>query len=551
MAPLRWLGHPLLLLGALFWITNTHAFTPVHQRVRRVSTSLWQQELQPEEDPRHRSNKLASPERPTLTNPEVPLPPLHPPKPKIVVLGASGQIGRLVVRQLLESSLDITIVALVRNYDKACRVLYDDFVVAQKQKKGPKLQIVQGDLVPPEDLPGYTERDHEEVEWQQRAFSAAQFYGNSLQDYDNRHDGGWIDPNEALQDAIQGCSTIISCVGSVRPTALWSDFLARPLWRILRPNVSSWCQDPRHPYYVQYKSHWKALSYAEREQRKKEAADLDAPRIRFVRISDLCVSQQPWHFVPLLTNIFHSMVFRYHDMTDEMLKASSLIDTVILRPGDLVDEERDAATTALQVDPSGWVPTPARVGREDVASLAVAAALFDTSLGRQKKAVLRGEPAADQDPKSKTAFHYTLGVRWVGEDMKPYPAQGCKADGHPTADACLRSILRTLKKQGKRERRLNLARSKAKYANVARLATTLSGRRKQKPFGICAAIPVYLFLGLLAKTLLQSTPPAWVAPFAQRASRGVATLTTLLYRYASALVRQPLFAARTKTYISL
>jgi hypothetical protein len=61
-------------------------------------------------------------DRPTLTQTETLGPRVVPSKPKIVVLGASGKIGRLVVRQLLESSSSLEdapiVVAFVRDYDK-------------------------------------------------------------------------------------------------------------------------------------------------------------------------------------------------------------------------------------------------------------------------------------------------------------------------------------------------------------------------------------------------------------------------------------------------
>ena len=296
-----------------------------------------------------------STDRPTQTTLDVIGPPIIPAKPKIVVLGASGRIGRLVVKQLLEmKSVDMTIVALVRDYDKAVKVLYDDgeFAAARSSKKGPKLQIVQGDLVPPEDLPGFAGYDPDEEEvWLAKAESASKFYdGTTVKDYDNRDD--LPDINESLEYAIKHSTTIISCVGSVRPTNIWTDVLARPFTRLLRPDVSRWCNDNRHPYYVHYASTRKALGYAEREQLRREAAaeaieeermsdeKISVPKIRFIRISDLCVSQKPWDFVPLLTNIMRSVVFRYQEMAEQLLDQSALVETVVLRPGDLVDEER-------------------------------------------------------------------------------------------------------------------------------------------------------------------------------------------------------------------
>ena len=124
-----------------------------------------------------------------------------------------------------------------------------------------------------------------------------------------------------------------------------------------------------------------------------------------------------------------------------------MLDTVILRPGDLVDEERvsimfvlwgfcslhlslwlihhmillclcqDVNTTALQVDASGKVPCPARVGREDVAELAISAVMFQAG----NVSVTRDEESSRED---SVPLKMTLGVRWVGEDLDPYPSQG-------------------------------------------------------------------------------------------------------------------------------
>lgn len=264
------------------------------------------------------SERERSPERPTLPATEVIGPPAVPSKPKILVLGASGKIGSSVVRQLLEMShLDVTVVAFVRDYDKACRVLYDDVLVArQTKKRGPQLQIVVGDLVPPEELPGF--EDEDEDLWAQTAQSAANFYGNDVTDYDNRH--LQPDVNEALQEAVKGCTSIISCVGAVRPTNVWSDYIVMPLWRLFRHDVSSWCRDPKHPYYVHYASTRKVLGFAEREQLRREAMaavfaeedeqqPTEIPRIRFVRISDLCVTQKPWDFIPLLRMLYTQWSF--------------------------------------------------------------------------------------------------------------------------------------------------------------------------------------------------------------------------------------------------
>lgn len=483
-----------------------------------------------------RSPPRVSTERPTLTMTDTPQAPIIPDKPKILVLGATGKIGRRVVRQLLErSSLDATIVACCRDYDKACRVLYDDLLVlashsrgSRRGRQGPKLQIVQLDLVPPEELPGFSYREEadDEAEWLRRATSAASFYQTSVSDYDNRKENPFADNEEALQEAIKGCSAIISCLGAVRPTNFWTDILSRPFLRLLRHDVSSWCTDPRHPYYVHYCSTRKVLACAEREQLRREAAAAaehgtdgtglryshkrssnalthvgsDAPtvdsipRIRFIRISDLCVSQPPWAFVPWLVNVFQSLVFRYQSTAEQLLESSPLLETIVLRPGDLVDELRDENTTHLQVGIDGCVPSPSIVGRDDVAALAVAAALFDTT-----------------DADREAPFHYTLGVRWVGEDMDPYPSQGSVSDGLPSAQLALQSALRNIRRRNKYHRRKQILheRSSSDQSSVVRFARRVPDVRKKigKPYAICVAFPVYIILALVARRLVLAVLP--------------------------------------------
>ena len=496
-------------------------------------------------------------ERPTQTRDELVGPSTGPAKPKILVLGASGLIGRRVVQAILDKShLDVTVVAFVRDYDKACRVLYDDLLVSNSRRRGPKLQIVEGCLIPPEELPGYRgEDDEEERAWLHKAKSAASFYGNSVKDYDNRGDEENIDPYEALEESIRDCTTIISCVGSVRPTNIWTDLLARPFWRLLRKDVSGWCDDPRHPFYVHYHTTRKALHLAEREQQRREAAaaacqdgeeETEAvPRIRFIRISDLCVSQPPWQFIPLLTNTLHSMVFRYQDMAEKTLEASSLIETVTLRPGDLVEDERDANTVSLQVDTSGSLPAPARVGREDVAALAVAASLFDSKRPKRKT---RDDGSSDDD--GDEPFHYTLACRWVGEQMDPYPAQGKMSDGLPDATLCMQAALRKLRQDEKRRRRRRALKAKRYPETALRIGRHYSktSPRKIKPYGVCVAIPVYFVISMILRSMCYYLSPylpgaSYVKPLMNKTSDAVAValgmilgqLRALQYRLPSLL----------------
>lgn len=89
---------------------------------------------------------------------------------------------------------------------------------------------------------------------------------------------------------------------------------------------------------------------------------------------------------------------------------------MILRPGGLKEEERDYETTNVQVDVSGRLPFPSRIGRRDVAELAIAAC----------------DLPADNN--------YTIACRWCGEGMKPKP-QGFKVEGFPTAGECLQHLV--------------------------------------------------------------------------------------------------------------
>ncbi|KAL3903962.1 MAG: hypothetical protein SGILL_010248, partial [Bacillariaceae sp.] len=472
-----------------------------------------------------------------------------PAKPKIVVLGATGKIGRLVVKQLMQmKGVDMTIVAFVRDYDKAIKVLYDDVLVVGKggdnnNKRGPKLQIVEGDLVPPEELPGYAIEDSEDEQiWKDTAVSASKWYGNDVKDYNNVE--MLPDINEALEEAIKDATTIISCVGNVRPTNLWTDVLSRPFVRLLKADVSDWCQDGNHPYYIHYASTRKALGIAEREQLRREAAatamaeaegldlekDIFVPKIRFIRISDLNVGHNPWDIVPLMTNIVHSVVFRYQEMAEKILEESTLVETVVLRPGDLADEERDANTTAVQVSSSGRVPTPARIGREDVAALAVASATFIT----QNRTDENGKEVSSNEP-----FHYNFACRWVGQEMDPYPAQGRKRDGHEDEGVAFRRSLRAVHRNERandqrrmrratngndnHSKRLSSSSSRDLVTSMAKkLAKRRQRHRRAKPHGAVTAIAIYMFMALTFKTMilpsLQYVPggPEYILPAIQR-----------------------------------
>ena len=370
------------------------------------------------------------------------------------------------------------------------------------------------------------EDTEEEHQWKETAKAAADFYDNKVRDYDNRHE--LPDVNESLEDAIRDCTTIISCVGSVRRTHLWHDVLARPFVRLLKADVSSWCKDGRHPFYVNYASTRKALGYAEREQVRREASaitmaesegldlnEIHVPRIRFIRISDVCVGYRPWGIVPVVANALHSLTFRYQEMAEQLLEDSTLVETVILRPGDLVDEERDVNATSIQVSSSGRVQSPALIGTEDVAALTVAAATFVTQNRTDDSSSSNKGSSRSSEP-----FHYTFACRWVGQTLDSYPPQGHKLDGHPDPTVAFR---RSLKKLFNKERQMQRREERQKRGStrlalstdlVARMAERGDRRRQKKrrlkPYGICVALPMYLTLAMLGNVvifhLLQAVP---------------------------------------------
>jgi hypothetical protein len=481
--------------------------------------------MEPNDPQRQRSTAV---DKPPVTETAAPLPELEkvPVNHKIVVLGATGKVGRLVVQHLLESSPDgSVIVAVVRDYDKACCVLYDDLIVLkQMNSKGPRLQIVTANLVSRSDLPAkynFVDDKQEEIdeEWRKRAEAAAQFYGNEVNDYD---DGRLAEDDNtlALQQALEGCTAVVSCVGAIRTTKPWLDWW---LTRLLSKDVRGWCMDANHPFYTQYSTTRKILQMVEREQEKRnllfqaqdesdaqvENADLirrrrdkNAPprRIRFIRLSDLAVAQKPWALVPVLTNAIRSMVFRYHEMADDLLRKSSIVDTVIVRAGDLVDEERDESEVGVQVlvdeyqirnvtklTPSVWSSvdytdaspeetsrhwSPARVGRDDVAALLSAAVLA---------------PWLSAENQTTASVHYNLAVRWSGDAraMAPYPAQGTKTNGCRTAAKSLQKAIRKFRRQ---------ALESATHEPIS---------SRLKPYGLCVAIPLYLAFAVILRNLIK------------------------------------------------
>lgn len=216
-------------------------------------------------------------------------------------------------------------------------------------------------------------------------------------------------------------------------------------------------------------------------------------------------------------------------MAEQVLEESRILDTVVIHPGDLVDDERPDNVT-VQVQASDSMDQPAVVGREDVAALAVACSLlpshqFLRSTRKQGKSQVEDDTTARTQsllrrrkktspllkPSSSPPFHCTVGVRWTGDTgaMSPYPAQGRASDGHPEASQGFRNALQEDHKVKEGSQMVKVKLQKAEDATkgstaVASSMNTALKRRRLKPYAVCLAIPLYLLVTLITTTILQN-----------------------------------------------
>jgi hypothetical protein len=468
-----------------------------------------------------------------------------PPKslpPKIVVLGSTGKVGRRVIRQLMALDTDMTIVAFVRNYDRACDILYDELII-ERTSKGPKLQLVVMDLVPPSYVarfkPESEKEDDEDDENDEEEYSvsASRFYKNDIKEYDYRaskqDDALDLDPYLPLKDAISNATAVISTVGTIRTTVPFIDYLLKP-WRIFL-SPGKWCQDPKHPYYVNYMVHKIVLQYAEEAQRqrnrevrlwnnnqKRKASkesqknDDDSKqkkndKIRVVRISDHCVANPAYGLVNVVTNIFRSLVFRYQEKCEKLLSSSTLVDTIILRPGDLVDDIRNQTVTTMSISTDGKLPGPVHVGRDDVASLATLAAISDLEPAINKKqaysvngtSVVKTKPVQSRRSKLRRKGdvepkHWNIAVGWSGQERT----------GFENAEKCMQFIVKDQAKLEKSKRRKQALRnasfvSRGIIQPIQRMMRKIEGGNV-KPYGLFVLLPMLLFVYPVIISMLHS-----------------------------------------------
>lgn len=306
----------------------------------------------------------------------------------VVVVGATGKVGRLVVQELLAQ--EIAVRAVVRNITKATEVFSN--TNKKDTKKASLLMLVSADLCRFED-------------------SAT-----------------------VLDETVAGASAIISVMGVVR-FSKWTDWLP---WRIFS-NKADWA-GRSHPYYGNYLGQKYLIELAEKHNVG-----------RFVRLTGLGLAYSPFNPFAILFNTLLSFNNRWGLLCEQALYASK-IPTVVLRPGGLAGDARNASTTNLQVDVSGKLPFPGRVGRTDVAALAVA--------------------SITELPVDVVPTKFVLACRWCGEGVQPRP-QGVKEDGYSTAVECLQA--------------------------VAREGVVSPPPPARKPYGLAVAITVYSLMAVASK----------------------------------------------------
>ena len=211
-------------------------------------------------------------------------------------------------------------------------------------------------------------------------------------------------------------------------------------------------------------------------------------RMKFIRISHVMVGRNPFRIRNILMNILWSQVSRYERMGEMVLEDSALVDTIILRPGDMTDEERNTNTTSLQLCVDGTVPSPSIVGREDVADLAAILALTKIS---------SSSAVPECNTPMRLAQHWTWAMRWTGQYISP--RQGLRPDGQPNAAAC---FVLSIKEQIERDRKrkLRMEHLKAYHGGIEVLRLKRWSRRSLTPHmqSLAILLPVYLTLGIIS-----------------------------------------------------
>jgi len=225
-------------------------------------------------------------------------------------------------------------------------------------------------------------------------------------------------------------------------------------------------------------------------------------RIKFIRISHLMLGHNPFRIWNVITNILWSQVSKFELMGEMLMEASTLVDTIVLRPGDLTDDERNANHTSLQLCIDGRVRYPSLVGREDVADLAVVSALTKTCLNETESTGDTATTSSGSNPRNDpssaaAAHHYTWAIRWTGQHLSP--PQGLRPDGLPSAAL---SFSKAIKEQRivDRKRRGRKKTIKSYHGGKELFRLKRWSRWRMKPFmqSLAISVPLYATMGVIS-----------------------------------------------------
>ena len=268
--------------------------------------------------------------------------------PTTIVTGSTGRVGRLVVSRLLQTEAT-NVVALARSAEKVKECFTD------KEMNSGRLNIVLGDLSAssPDCL--------------------AACFDRSLS----------LSPSKNVN--------VIAVHGTVRSTKFTDIF---PILLFRKSNAAP-SRDSTHPYRVNYDATRRIIALA----RSYETTG------RIVRLTGLSTGLSPFNPVSMLFNLLLSQSGKFHSLSEQALLSSGVPCTIlrpgglsdgisseedeigievssgvpctILRPGGLSDgissEEDEIGIEVSVVE--GSIPPPARIRRDDVASLAVSSVL--------------------------------------------------------------------------------------------------------------------------------------------------------------------------------
>jgi uncharacterized protein YbjT (DUF2867 family) len=275
-------------------------------------------------------------------------------KPTLVV-GATGKVGRLVVRKLLATGA--TVHALVRDSGKASELLPSDS----------RLKLFCGDL-------------HSEA---------------------------------AMREAVRGCRAVIAVSGTTRLSKP-KDFVP---WRFFGNDPMSWCDDYSHPYFVNFLGIRRLASVAEAEGATKfvrlTGLTIGLPVYNPVSVLfNLLLSLTgKWHSMAeqyLRGSRLNYTIIRPGGLSDDTregfpegevsLQLEAIEERENRDDDDDDDDANDDGTRSSPVRGKSKPPVispPARIGRADLAALCVACTT------------------------SEKASCRTLACRWVGEGLQP------------------------------------------------------------------------------------------------------------------------------------